>query len=145
MAGRGPAPKPRRRNASDKPIRGEWQPTPGIGWQHGPLPEPPDGLLEVSRKTWAIWFASWFAAHWTADNVPDVETAILLFDQVRRGEHQRATELRLWEDNCGISLKGQQDRRWIRPQREEAAPSSPPRAKRRAPADPYGHLRVVNE
>jgi hypothetical protein len=88
--------------------------------------------------------SSWFAAHWTADNVPDVETAILLFDQVRRGEHQRATELRLWEDNCGISLKGQQDRRWIRPE-PEAKPSSPPRAKRRAAADPYGHLRVVNE
>jgi len=94
----------------------------------------------VSRTTWGVWFQSWFAAHWTIENVPDVATTILLFDQVRRGEHQRAGELRLWEDNCGISLKGQQDRRWLRP-KEEDAPSLP----QPSAADPYGHLRVVNE
>jgi len=145
MAGRGPAPKPKRRNASDKPIRGEWKPTAMTGWQHGKLPVPPDGLMPASVIAWDTWLNAWWAAHWSPDDVPALRQLIRLYDQVERGEFQRATELRLGMDTYGISPKGQQDRRWIRPEREEAAPSSSPRGKSRASADHYAHLRVVNE
>ena len=48
-------------------------------------------------------------------------TIVLLYDQVMRGEYQRATELRLQMDNYGITPKGQQDRRWARPVEEKPA------------------------
>src|SRR5512137_1657389 len=111
MAGRGPAPKTNRRNKADVPIRGEWQPVPAIGWQHGPVPRPPNGLLKASRDAWEVWMASWFAAHWSPEDLPGLETVILLFDQVRRGEYPRVSELRLHMDGYGITPKGQQDRR----------------------------------
>lgn len=137
MSGPAPALQRRRRNV---PIRGEWQPTPGIGWQHGStIPRPPDGLLAASRTAWATWFGSWFGSHWTPDNLPDLRTCIRLYDQVERGEFQRAAELRMWEDNLGITPKGQQDRRWAPPKPEEEATST---------VEPigggrYGHLQAV--
>src|SRR5439155_260809 len=53
VAGRGPMPNPqaaRRRRGS--PQRGEWQSSPGVGWQQGPLPDPPDGLMAASEEAW---------------------------------------------------------------------------------------------
>ncbi len=114
MAGRGPAPSEMRRRAN-KPERGEWKSLDVVGWQHGDPPTPPDGLLSASRETWETWFGAWFAAHWTPEDLPGLEVIILLYDQVRRGEFQRSSELRLQMDNYGITPKGQQDRRWRRP------------------------------
>jgi len=48
-------------------------------------------------------------------------TIVLLYDQVQRGEFQRANELRLQMDTYGITPKGQQDRRWARPVSESTA------------------------
>lgn len=120
MPGRGPAPKPaaERRNTT-APVRGEWVSTEGVGWQHGEVPEPPDGLLKESRSAWMTWFASWWAAHWTPDDLPGLEVIVLLYDEVRRGGTQRASELRLQMDTYGITPKGQQDRRWQRPTEEQ--------------------------
>lgn len=143
MAGRGRAPKEQRRNASDKPVRGEWRATPGIGWQHGKIPEPPDGLKAETVKAWSVWFSAWFASHWTPHDLPGLETTILLYDQVRREEYQRATELRLSMDNYGITPKGQQDRRWAAPKDEEATPSQPQR--RRVVGERYAHLQVIGD
>lgn len=140
MAGRGRTPKQNRRNASDKPIRGEWTEAEG-GWQHGPTPESPDGLLEPSRKAWETWMAAWFAAHWTPDDLPGLRQVIRLYDQVERGEFQRASELRLSMDTYGITPKGQQDRRWARPKEEEKS-SSP---QRHDVPEQYAHLKIVNE
>lgn len=141
MAGRGRAPKPiEQRRTAHKPQRGEWQPTEGIGWQHGDIPEPPDGLKVETVRAWQTWMRAWFAANWTPDDLPGLETTILLYDQVRREEFQRATELRLSMDNYGITPKGQQDRRWARPKPEER--SSQPQRQRAN--DPYAHLRVVD-
>lgn len=81
---------------------------------------------------------AWFASHWTPHDLPGLETTILLYDQVRRGEFQRATELRQMMDNYGITPKGQQDRRWAPPKPADTPKDDPQ-------ADPYGHLRVVNE
>lgn len=140
MAGRGPSAAENRRRRVD-PERGEWTPTPGSGWQHGPEPKPPSKLLKASRETWSTWMRSWFAAHWAPEDLPGLEVVILLYDQVRRGEHQRANELRLQMDTYGITPKGQQDRRWKRPVAD--APSAAPAVE--TPTGPYGHLRDVTE
>jgi hypothetical protein len=44
-----------------------------------------------------------------------------VYDQVERGEFQRAGELRLQMDTYGITPKGQQDRRWARPTEQKIA------------------------
>ncbi len=142
---RGPAPKDealrRRRNV---PERGEWQSSPGVGWQHGPVPEPPDGLMPASVTAWTTWMQSWVAAHWTPTDLPGLRQLIRLYDQVERSEFQRATELRLGMDTYGITPKGQQDRRWVAPktEAEEAAPRRRTTAAQTA-ASPYAHLRVA--
>ena len=127
MAGRGPAPKPaaRRRNRSDRPLRGEWHAVPGTGWQHGPAPAAPKALGAEARKAWTTWTGSWFAAHWTAGDLPGLTMVARLYDACARGELVRAGELRLWLDAYGISPSG----------RRAGAGWSPTRnARRRRPA-----------
>lgn len=138
MAGRGPAPK-RTRRRDITPGRGDWKPTPGIGWQHGPMPPEPDGLMEASRVAWVTWMSSWVAAHWTPTDLPGLRQLVRIYDQVERGEFQRATELRLGMDTYGLTPKGQQDRRWVAPEEETLEPAGD------RPASRYGHLLVVNE
>ena len=81
---------------------------------------------------------SWFAAHWTPDNLPGLRHVVLLYDQVERGEYRRIAELRVQEDTYGITPKGQQDRRWAPPRIEVA--DQPAAA---AESGRYGHLRAV--
>ena len=144
MPGRGPAPKPTRRRRN-KPVRGEWKTANAESWQHGDTPAPPDGLKDASLWAWQTWFRSWWAAHWSPDDLPGLRIVIRLYDEVERGEFTRATELRQMLDNYGITPKGQQDRHWQKPAAddEEGKPSRPQR--RRDANDPYAHLRVVNE
>lgn len=134
MAGRGPAPKQNRRNASDVPERGEITSTDVVGWQHGDVPDPPEGLMPASLEAWATWMAAWFAAHWSLADLPGLRQIVRLYDQVERGEFQRATELRLMMDTYGLTPKGQQDRRWAPPKPKEAGASgtttSPPSQRR---------------
>ncbi len=137
MAGKGPRPKTTRRRRNT-PARGDWKAPDGIGWQHGKIPEPPDGLLKASIATWRTWFGSWFAAHWTPEDVPGLTIVILLWDQVNRGEYQRSAELRLQMDGYGITPKGQTDRRWEKP-----APSAPEKKPSGSSADRRRRLRVV--
>jgi len=116
----GPAPQETRRRANE-PARGDWQAVDATGWQHGDAPEPPEGLMPPSIEAWRIWMAAWFAAHWTPDDLPGLRQLIRLYDQVERGEFQRANEVRIEMDNYGITPKGQQDRRWRAPQKDGAA------------------------
>lgn len=144
MPGRGRPPKaPNKRRNAHVPIRGEWRSSESSGWQHGETPTAPDGLMPASIEAWNVWLAAWFAAHWTPDDLPGLRQLIRLYDQVERGEFQRAAELRLQMDTYGITPKGQQDRRWTRPQTDEVPSSQPPQ--RPDGASPYAHLRVVNE
>lgn len=163
MAGRGPAPKdPTKRVNHNLPIRGEWQPTPGRGWQHGAIPAPPDGLRPEAIEAWDVWMKSWFASHWTPDDLPGLALVASLYSQVRdyfddphvekkiRGKDETvfvlkpnpATELRQMMDNYGITPKGQQDRRWVAPADDVPQPAvvgsteSPD-------AGPYAALKVV--
>jgi hypothetical protein len=146
VAGRGPAPKPAdQRRTRHAPQRGEWQATPGIGWQHGDVPKPPTGMARQSRITWMTWMHAWFAAHWTSDDVPVLRQIIRIFDAVERGVASSSdrTELRQLMDSYGITPKGQQDRRWtppwMLPKAEESSPSPEPSRGR------FAHLKVVNE
>jgi hypothetical protein len=136
MAGRGPAPKEGRQNPRDVPGRGEWVPAEGAGWQHGTPPDPPQGLMPASVEAWETWLGSWFASFWSPEDVPGLRQVIRLYDQVERGEFQRASELRLQMDTYGITPKGQQDRRWKRPEQE--------RPKGKGRSGRYGHLKVAD-
>lgn len=159
MAGVGPtASKTRlRKNA---PARGEWKASPGVGWQHGPMPEPPAGLLPETEETWRLWMASWVASTWAPHHLPNVRTAIRLQDQVTRastdpymnaGSDEKpffvrrpspAAELRQWIDRLGLTRKGEQDQRIEQPKgtgvptKTSSAPAYDPRAE-------YEKLRVV--
>ena len=125
MAGTGRAPKPQtQRRRRSTPLRGDWTAVPGIGWQHGAIPAPPDGLSETTLAAWRTWFGGWFAAHWTPDDLPGLGVLARLFDAVIRGDHVRAPELRMWLDAYGVSPKGQQDRRWT-PPKAEPVPQQP--------------------
>jgi hypothetical protein len=80
------------------------------------LPAPPEGILESSLGTWETWFKAWWAAHWTPDDLPGLRLLIRLYDRVSRGDVRRLGELRQLMDSYGITPKGQQDRRWLRPE-----------------------------
>jgi hypothetical protein len=118
----GPAPKAaaERRN-HHAPRGGEWQSSDKVGWQHGDIPAVPEGLMPASDEAWRTWMGAWFAAHWTPDDLPGLRTLVRLYDQVERGEFQRANEVRLQMDTYGITPKGQKDRRWAPPVKEGAA------------------------
>lgn len=122
MAGRGPAPK-EGRHRRNEPERGETSSIDAVGWQHGDVPDPPDGLMVASVEAWGVWLGAWFAAHWSPADLPGLRQLIRIYDQVERGEFQRATELRLMMDTFGITPKGQQDRRWSPPKPKESGSS----------------------
>ena len=132
MAGRGPKPKDERVRRTE-PVRGTDETAAGPAWQ-GEVPDPPDGLMPASLEAWSTWFAAWFAAFWKPSDLPALRQMVRLYDQVERGEFQRATELRLLMDTYGVTPKGQQDRRWKPPVEEPAAKSKGTR---------YGNLRAV--
>jgi hypothetical protein len=115
LAGRGPSPK-HERSRTGAPERGEWTTPTGTGWQHGKTPAMPSGLKRETQVAWRAWMRSWFAAFWTPADLPGLRIVILLYDQVQRGDHHRAAELRLQMDTYGITPKGQQDRRWRPPE-----------------------------
>jgi len=141
----------RRRNV---PKLGEWKPSAESGWQHGKVPEPPDGLMADSLTAWTTWFRSWFASHWAPEDVPGLLLVIRMYDDVLRGSQSKASDrasLHAWMRSYGITPDGQQKLRWLPPKTDEV-PSSPsqstkPRRKAAAASDvasPYAHLRVVN-
>lgn len=138
MAAANPPQETRRRR--NKPVRGDWKPTTTSGWQHGAIPEPPDGLLAPSIAAWNTWMRAWFAVHWTPEDLPGLRQLVRTYDQLERNEFQRGPELRLLMDTYGITPKGQQDRRWVAPK-----PDAKPAAEAQEDADdPYRHLRVVS-
>ncbi len=137
MAGRGRAPKEDRVNHHAL-GRGDITPATSDAWQ-GDVPECPEGVMPATVEAWRVWFGAWFSAHWTANDIPGLRQLIRLYDQVERGEFQRAGELRIQMDTYGITPKGQQDRRWKPPVKSEPVPAPgtapEPTGKR------YGHLR----
>lgn len=161
MPGRGPVPKPpAQRRSRHVPQRGEWRASPGVGWQHGPVPDPPDGLCPTALWAWTTWMQSWIAANWGPEDVPGLYQTVQLYDQcqryfadpyvekeTRKGDTiyvlrpNPATELRQMMDNYGITKRGQQDRRWQPPKDDERTPATDAAS----PDDGgrYGHLSVA--
>lgn len=134
MAGRGRPPKEDRVNAHAL-QRGDIVQADTPHWA-GEVPEVPEGVMPATAEAWRVWFGAWFSAHWTPDDVPGLRQLIRLYDQVERGEFQRAGELRIQMDTYGITPKGQQDRRWKAPAVKEPQATTPtPTGKK------YGHLR----
>ena len=123
MAGSGPPPDDQRvRRAAPKHP---WQHARGTGWQHGPVPEPPDGLTAAATEAWRVWFAAWWAAFWTPDDLPALRQLVRLYNEVEKGQFQRAAELRLAMDAFGVTPKGRQVLRWRPPLEPEAKPQAP--------------------
>lgn len=134
----GPPPKVNRRRRN-VPAAGEWKPSPGAGWQHGAIPDAPDGLVAASRETWEAWFKGWWAANWTTDYLTQIRKAIQLYDATERGDFKAITELRQWMDGIGVTFKGQQMLRWQPPKDAEAVVESAAPT----PGGRFSHLRAV--
>ena len=102
-----------------------WQFAEGVGWQHGDLPEPPDGLKAESIEAWNLWFGAWFAAFWTLEDLPGLRIMVELYDKVRSGGIDSG-KLLPYLDRYGVTVKGQQDNRWAPPApAEPEAPAVP--------------------
>lgn len=144
MPGKGPVPKEHRQRPRDEKqrARGTWQAAEAEGWQHGPVPKPPPKLRSEARAAWKAWFGAWYAAHWIPEDVHVLRRMILLFDRAMNNDASAAeqSELRYLLETFGITPKGQQDRRWKRP--EQKAPDRP-RRKAAGGENLYGHLRPV--
>jgi hypothetical protein len=145
MAGVGPPPSETRQRANE-PGRGDWQAAPGIGWQHGDIPPCPVRSA-AAGETWTTWFRSWYASHWTVEDLPNLRLAIKLWALSDTGKAkgvERTSYIRL-ADDLGITRKGQQDRRWKRPVEQASTPTATgPGPDDFDPREAYGHLRVVN-
>ena len=115
----GPAPK-RNRVRRNEPVSGDWKVASGVGWQHGSVPKPPGGLLKASKDAWESWMGAWFASFWVAEDLPGLRQVVRLYDQVERGEFQRASELRLQMVAYGMNPEGQQKRHWMPARSEDA-------------------------
>ena len=123
----GPAPKkPEDRVRRNKPVSGEWLPAPkGVGWQHGDVPPAP-AELELCREAeeaWVAWFASWWAAHWTEQDLPGLKLAIRKYDELLRGSIDIAKVMPVL-DAYGITPKGRQSLHWTEPKTTKAAPAT---------------------
>ena len=142
MAGRGPAPKENRRRAN-VPERGEYSAVPVTGWRHGDIPPCP-ARSTAARATWASWMGSWFASHWSPEDLPNLRLVIRLWSKCDAGKAtgSERSELRQLMDSYGITLKGQQDRRWTPPKAEDA-PEHASGDDAQPDYGPYGHLRAV--
>jgi hypothetical protein len=146
VSGRGPAPKPAAvRRTRHVPKLGEMKTNPLHGWQHGPVPEPPDGLVAASREAWATWMASWFAANWTPADLPGLGLVIAQYDAVQRGGTRAndMTALVRLMDTYGITPAGQQARRWAPPSGEEQPADNRKSAPVQLADSPYAHLKVA--
>jgi hypothetical protein len=122
----GPAPK-KNRVRRNEPVSGDWKIAPGAGWQHGPAPKAPTGLLKASKEAWEVWMGAWFAAFWVPEDLPGLRQVVRVYDQVERGDFTRAGELRLAMTAYGMNPEGQQKRHWM-PARDELAEIRPLRA-----------------
>jgi hypothetical protein len=142
MAGRGRTPKKpeeRRRRNVDPPARGEWTPADGVGWLHGPIPEP---MASSRSRSWRGRRGTGGGSlrTWSPEDLPALEVLVRLYDQVERGKFQLADELRHWMDGYDLTPKGRQDRRWAPPVKD-AQRDTPKKALK---TSRYAHLTVVD-
>jgi len=103
----GPAPADDRQRTNE-PARGDWQPAPGVGWQHGAMPTCPV-RSKVAKETWETWFGALVRRPTgTATDLPNLRLAIKLWvicDSGKAKGAERSAYMRL-ADDLGISRKG---------------------------------------
>jgi hypothetical protein len=115
----GPPPKLTRRRRN-KPLGGEWQHAPAVGWRWGPVPDPPDGLRPETEQAWHLWFGGWVAAFWYPGDVPGLEILARVYDMLlERPTVRGSRELMAWLNRYGLTPKAQQLRRWLPPEASE--------------------------
>ena len=95
----------------------EFVSAPGVGWQHGEVPEVPSGLTAAGERAWVTWFGAWWAAFWQPEDVPALEMTVRLYDGHLAG-HVDAGKVVPMLDRYGITPKGRQDLRWQPPKVE---------------------------
>jgi hypothetical protein len=138
MAGRGFAPK-EQSVTHHKPQLGDFRASPGVGWQHGPIPPCPYRGAAV-QAAWKAWMEAWFASNWSPQDLPGLKMVAKMYAKVAAGELRWAAELRLQMDGYGITPKGQQTLRWKPPKVEPVATPDAPKAD---PGAKYAYLRAV--
>jgi hypothetical protein len=124
-----------------------------VGWQHGEVPQAASRLRAESKLVWTEWFDAWFAAYWNVSDLPTLRRLIRLWDLCERaiaepfvkGTTVRRpaphTEVRQLLDSLGITPKGQQERRWLRPSPPPPSQAvEPPSADTTNAESPYSHL-----
>ena len=87
--------------------------------------------MQASVDAWQAWFAGWYSAHWTPEDVSALRQVVRLHDEVERGDFRLHGELRLAMDTWGMTPKGQQDRRWVRPSEQQERVAPPPSSRER--------------
>lgn len=156
--GSAPIPKVEGRRRANAPERGDWHTKENTGWQHGPTPKAPHGLCQEALEAWKTWFRSWAAAHWDTDDLPQLRQLARLYHACVMAHKEPviwpppgsnaqpvkrippATEFRMLADTMGITPKGQQDRRWLKPDVPKRNPAA--LAPRRSA---HEHLTLVEE
>lgn len=134
----GPAPKKPEDRVRRNKRAVEWTSPAGWGWQHGDVPE-----LELTEpraatvRAWDAWFASWWAAFWTPGDLPQLQLAAVLFDQVQAGALD-VSKLTPVLDKLGITPKGRKDLLWTIPKEEPGGAKVT-----RGSGGRYGHLKVA--
>lgn len=121
---RGSKPGPPSEQKRPDKVAHQWQKATAAGWK-GRKPNPPTGLTDAGKKAWRSWFGSWWASFWTVDDLPALELVVKLYDGVLGG-HVDVSKLTPLLDRYGITPKGRQDLRWLRPEGEEPATEAQP-------------------
>jgi hypothetical protein len=100
-----------------RPPAREWRRLTVSGWQHGAVPEPPDGLSERGRAAWRTWFASWVAAFWAPMDVPGLRIVARVVDRAHRSGATvtQRREAVAFMSTYGLTPKGRRKLRWLRP------------------------------
>lgn len=149
MPGVGPPPKDEsERRRTNAPQRGEWQnitapakPVVPPLSKVGKAPE--GGWPPRTRALWEEWRKDAATTVWgPAEHAAAVELAYLHAEWCVFGPASMASEVRLRTDTLGLTLKGKRDLR-LRVVDANAEVKPKPRRGRAAPAQEYGHLKVV--
>jgi hypothetical protein len=93
----------------------EWKAAETVGWRHGRVPTCPAGVSTRARKTWKLWFSSWWASFWEIEDVPLLELAIRLWDATDV-DPVMVTKFQPLADKLGLTPKGRFDLRWKPPE-----------------------------
>lgn len=88
--------------------------------------------------------SAWYAANWGPEDLPVLRMVARLYSRCLSAKATGAerSELRQLMDSCGITKKGQQDRRWTAP-KPKADPKTVDDILPKTRATRYDHLRTV--